>query len=319
VLIMTLRKVTLLIGVTLFALLFVQQILQSENDTLDDLKRLSVDDLENTFPKKEVLVEKDVIISPPFLHKQNFSSVSFTRDINSWIERLGKPMSNDDIISSSEVMLNKVAQLAESQPDIYYQLLNTLVDLPHGEHRIYLQRILAQGTTEQIKAVIDELLYHHIDENRTFAIQLLFSLDDKAAQAQLLNTVFNLYLSEIEQLQLLRFLADAEHAKLANLHQASIETLYQYSQSLNIKNTALEVLLNNTSYTDLSVYELLVKSDPVSESHMLRIIRSLAISEQSKLGDIDTLLNQLYYMKSDSSQSIENKAVIADILTLLNA
>ncbi|MDC9526807.1 hypothetical protein PSH54_15115 [Pseudoalteromonas sp. Angola-30] len=280
--------------------------------------RLNSDVSKDNLAKKTLFFEKADINSSSLLSKLEPRSNLVVKDIHSWVEMLSEPRPDDDIISSSEATMIEVAQLAVSHPNIYYQLLNTLVDLPHGEHRIYLQRILALGTTEQIKAVIDELLYHHIDENRIFAIQLLFSLDDKAAQAQLLNTVFNLYLSEIEQIQLLRFLADADHAKLANLHQASIEALYQYSQNPNIRNTALEVLLNNTSYADLSAYELLVKSDCESESHILSIIRSLAISEPSKLGDIETLLNHLYYMEDDMTQSIENKAIITDILTLLN-
>ncbi|MDN3476483.1 hypothetical protein [Pseudoalteromonas sp. APC 3355] len=314
--IITLRKVALLLGVTLFVSLCAQQALQLTYDAPDDLKRLSIDDSEDTYLKKALLVEKNIIIPPPILHKQDPRINRHTKDIHSWIERLGNPMPNDDIISSSEATMIEVAQLAASQSDIYYQLLNTLADLPHGEHRIYLQRILAHGTTEQIKAVIEELLYHDIVENRVFAINLLFELDDTDAQTQLLNTVFNIYLSEIEQLQLLKFLADAAYSKLANSHQDSIKALYEYSENPNIKNTALEVLLNNTSNADFSVYDLLVRSE--ASNHILSVIRNLAISDQSKLGNIEALVSQLSYMGNDPSQSTNNKLIISDILTLLD-
>lgn len=318
-LIMTLRKVTLLIGVTLFALLFVQQILQSENDTLDDLKRLSDDDSKSTLPKKEELVEKDFTISSPLSHKQNPRINRHAKDIHSWIERLGHPMSNDDIISSSEAMLNKVAQLASSDSVIYYQLLSTFADLAHGEQRIYLRRILALGSTSQIKAAINELLYHHDLENRIDAIKLIFSLEDKSTQVQTLDTIFNLYLSEYEYAVLLNFLADEDQYELANLYQTPIHLIYQYSSDKNVKALALDVLLSNTTYRGVSIYKLLEEADEDNKEDVLKLLRNLVISKRSKLGNVSALVRLLVYMKEDPTETVENKMIISDILTSLVA
>lgn len=238
------------------------------------------------------------------------------RTIDEWVDVLLNQVPDERFIELPSSLLDSLITAIRAQESIYFRLLESISGLPSNEKRLFIQRVVAQGTNEQKKLAIEQLMYTGNPLDVDFAISLTFSLNTHKERVNVIQHSFTAGLESPNVATLLQHLASSKNKALAEAFSQEIYQVYFYSAVPEIRYQALMVLFKNTKEPKLSMSHLLVNANTEETKFILKIARDVMQVDPAKLGGLDVFHDTLVDIVADPNQDQSTKALAEEFLSI---